>query len=131
MTDLRSGGIAILDYGSQYTQLIARRVREQGVYAAVYPFDAPPEKMNEFQPKGYILSGGPNSIYEPGAPQLPGHLLRIGQPVLGICYGMQALTHALGGKVAASSARERSEERRVGNEAAAGWGGLSGETLRA
>jgi GMP synthase (glutamine-hydrolysing) len=105
MTDLRSGGIAILDYGSQYTQLIARRVREQGVYA-VYPFDAPPEKMNEFQPKGYILSGGPNSIYEPGAPQLPGHLLRIGQPVLGICYGMQALTHALGGKVAASSARE-------------------------
>jgi len=106
MTDLRSGGIAILDYGSQYTQLIARRVREQGVYAAVYPFDAPPEKMNEFQPKGYILSGGPNSIYEPGAPQLPGHLLRIGQPVLGICYGMQALTHALGGKVAASSARE-------------------------
>jgi GMP synthase (glutamine-hydrolysing) len=106
MTDLRSGGIAILDYGSQYTQLIARRVRELGVYAAVYPFDASSEKINEFQPKGYILSGGPNSIYEPGAPQLPGYLLRIGEPVLGICYGMQALTYALGGKVAASSAKE-------------------------
>jgi GMP synthase (glutamine-hydrolysing) len=106
MTDLRSGGIAILDYGSQYTQLIARRVRELGVYAAVYPFDAPPETINQYQPKGYILSGGPNSIYEPGAPQLPPHLLRMGQPVLGICYGMQAITYALGGKVAPSAARE-------------------------
>jgi GMP synthase (glutamine-hydrolysing) len=102
----RSGGIAILDYGSQYTQLIARRVREQHVYAAVFPFDAPPEEINRYQPNGYILSGGPNSIYEPDAPQAPAHILNSGKPVLGICYGMQALTYALGGKVAASTARE-------------------------
>ncbi|MEZ4668021.1 MAG: glutamine-hydrolyzing GMP synthase [Anaerolineae bacterium] len=108
MTDPRHGGIAVLDFGSQYTQLIARRVREQNVYAEVFPFDAPPEKVNTHQPKGYILSGGPNSIYEDGAPQLPKWLLRgaTHDPILGICYGMQALTHALGGKVGASQARE-------------------------
>jgi GMP synthase (glutamine-hydrolysing) len=102
----RLGGIAILDFGSQYTQLIARRVREQGVYAAVYPFDAPLEQIDQYQPKGYILSGGPNSVYEPGAPQVPAAVLHSGRPILGICYGMQALTHALGGIVAPSSARE-------------------------
>lgn len=106
MSDLRFGGIAILDFGSQYTQLIARRVREQGVYAAVYPFDAPQAEIDQHHPKGYILSGGPNSVYEPGAPQVPAAMLEANKPVLGICYGMQALTHALGGKVAASLARE-------------------------
>ncbi|MBZ0300226.1 MAG: glutamine-hydrolyzing GMP synthase [Anaerolineae bacterium] len=106
MTHPRFGGIAILDFGSQYTQLIARRVREQGVYAAVYPFDAPQETIDQFEPKGYILSGGPNSIYEPGAPQIQPALLRRNIPILGICYGMQALTYALGGKVADSAARE-------------------------
>lgn len=108
MTDPRHGGIAVLDFGSQYTQLIARRVREQNVYAEVFPFDAPPEKVNLHQPRGYILSGGPNSIYEEGAPQLPKWLLQRDEhePILGICYGMQALTHALGGVVAASTARE-------------------------
>ncbi len=106
MNTPRLGGIAILDFGSQYTQLIARRVREQGVYAAVYPFDAPAEAIDQYQPAGYILSGGPNSIYEDGAPQLPAHLLRSGKPILGICYGMQALTYALGGRVAAAVSRE-------------------------
>ncbi len=106
MTDPRHGGIAVIDYGSQYTQLIARRVREQGVYAEVFPYDADPTKVNLHQPRGYILSGGPNSIYEPGAPQAPGWLLRSDHPVFGICYGMQALTHALGGKVAPAQARE-------------------------
>lgn len=110
MTDPRQGGIAVLDYGSQYTQLIARRVREQGVYAEVFPFDADVAKVNAHQPRGYILSGGPNSIYEPGAPQAPGWLLTANRAehtsVLGICYGMQALTHALGGKVAPAQARE-------------------------
>jgi GMP synthase (glutamine-hydrolysing) len=106
MTDPRHGGIAILDYGSQYTQLIARRVREQGVYAEVFAHDAPPERVNAHEPRGYILSGGPNSIYEPDAPQLPMHLLALNSPILGVCYGMQALTHALGGVVAPSQSRE-------------------------
>ena len=106
MTHPREGGIVILDFGSQYTQLIARRIREQQVYAEVFPFDATPEQINHYQPKGYVLSGGPNSVYEPGAPQLPQHILDSGQPVLGICYGMQALTHKLGGQVAGSAAHE-------------------------
>ncbi len=110
MIDPRHGGIAVLDFGSQYTQLIARRVREQGVYAEVFPFDAAPEKVNAHEPRGYILSGGPNSVYEPGVPQMPKWMLaRNGQeqsPTLGICYGMQALTHALGGIVAPSKAKE-------------------------
>jgi len=104
--DPRNGGIAILDFGSQYTQLIARRVREQGVYAEVFAFDAPQTKIDAHQPQGYILSGGPNSVYEPGAPQIQPFLLASGKPGLGICYGMQALTHALGGVVAASGRRE-------------------------
>jgi GMP synthase (glutamine-hydrolysing) len=103
---LREGGIAILDFGSQYTQLIARRVREQGVYAEVFPCDAAQEKVDVHQPRGYILSGGPNSIYEEGAPQMPGYVLKTGLPVLGICYGMQAITHALGGVVAGSQHKE-------------------------
>lgn len=106
MGDLRTGGIAILDYGSQYTQLIARRVREQGVYAEVFAHDVPLAIINQHQPAGYILSGGPNSIYEPDAPQLPAAVLKIGAPILGICYGMQALTHALGGIVAGAQKRE-------------------------
>ncbi|MBI1258444.1 MAG: glutamine-hydrolyzing GMP synthase [Chloroflexi bacterium] len=105
-SDLRIGGVAILDFGSQYTQLIARRVREQGVYAEVFPCDADIEKVNVHQPQGYILSGGPNSIYAEGAPQMPGYVLKSGLPVLGICYGMQALTYTLGGVVAGSLAKE-------------------------
>ncbi|MBZ0288894.1 MAG: glutamine-hydrolyzing GMP synthase, partial [Anaerolineae bacterium] len=92
-----------------YTQLIARRVRELGVYAEVFPFDAAPEKVNFHEPRGFILSGGPNSVYEAGAPQMPKWLiLRAGAhaPTLGICYGMQAMTHALGGIVAPHGARE-------------------------
>lgn len=119
MTDPRQGGIAVLDYGSQYTQLIARRVREQGVYAEVFPYDAESERVNQHQPRGYILSGGPNSVYEQGAPQLPKWILRgslqafPATPILGICYGMQALTHALGGVVAPAEAREYGPARIV------------------
>ncbi len=105
-SELRTGSIAILDFGSQYTQLIARRVREQGVYAEVFACEAASEKVNTYQPGGYILSGGPNSIYEDGAPQIPAFVLESELPVLGICYGMQALTYALGGIVAGSQHRE-------------------------
>jgi len=98
--------IAVLDFGSQYAQLIARRVREAHVYCELFPFDAPPETVLGMKPRGFILSGGPASVYDPGAPRIPAYVLQSGLPVLGICYGMQALTEALGGKVAAASERE-------------------------
>ncbi len=98
--------IAILDYGSQYAQLIARRVREAQVYCELFPWDAPPEQVLALQPKGFILSGGPASVYEPDAPTLLPYILESDLPVLGICYGMQVLTHALGGRVAPAAQRE-------------------------
>ena len=98
--------LAILDFGSQYTQLIARRIREAQVYCEMFPWDAPTAEVLRLKPAGYILSGGPASVYEPNAPQVPPYVLESGKPILGICYGMQALTHALGGRVAASQARE-------------------------
>ncbi|MFQ5616362.1 MAG: glutamine-hydrolyzing GMP synthase [Anaerolineales bacterium] len=98
--------IAILDFGSQTAQLIARRVREANVYSELFPWHAPAETVLALQPKGFILSGGPASVYEPGAPRVPGYVIESGLPVLGICYGMQALTRALGGRVAFSSKRE-------------------------
>ncbi len=102
MTD----SIAILDFGSQYAQLIARRVREAQVYCELFPWDAPQEKIMSIQPKGFILSGGPNSVYEDNAPHIQKFIFETGLPILGICYGMQALTHALGGQVDSSAHRE-------------------------
>lgn len=98
--------IAILDFGSQYTQLIARRVREARVYCELFPWDAPEAQVMALNPRGFILSGGPNSVYDPGAPTLPRYVLDSGLPVLGLCYGMQLLAHALGGVVAPSQSRE-------------------------
>jgi GMP synthase (glutamine-hydrolysing) len=98
--------VAVLDFGSQYTQLIARRVRELGVYSELISSDAPISEIERLDPDAYILSGGPMSVYEPGAPQLPDYVLASGKPVLGICYGMQLITHALGGHVAPSQHRE-------------------------
>jgi len=98
--------IAILDFGSQYAQLIARRVREAQVYCELFPWDAPMERILAIQPKGFILSGGPKSVYEQDAPYIQEFIFKTGLPILGICYGMQALTHALGGQVDASAQRE-------------------------
>lgn len=98
--------IVILDFGSQYTQLIARRVREWQVYSELIPWDAPEETVLATNPKGFILSGGPNSIYDLGAPSLPAYLLGTGLPILGICYGMHAMTATLGGRVARAGKRE-------------------------
>ena len=98
--------IAILDFGSQYAQLIARRVRECHVYCELFPWDAPAEAVLAISPKGFILSGGPASVYAEGAPHLQQFILDSGLPILGICYGMQALTRALGGEVDPSSERE-------------------------
>ncbi|MEK7282097.1 MAG: glutamine-hydrolyzing GMP synthase, partial [Chloroflexota bacterium] len=92
-------GIAVIDFGSQYSQLIARRVRECQVYCELIPYDAPWEKVASLKPKGFILSGGPASVYESEAPQIPSYIFESRLPVLGICYGLQALTQQLGGKV--------------------------------
>jgi GMP synthase (glutamine-hydrolysing) len=98
--------IAILDFGSQYAQIIARRVREVNIYCELFPWDAPREKILSINPKGFILSGGPKSVYEEGAPYIQKFILESSLPILGICYGMQALTHALGGQVDSSAQRE-------------------------
>src|SRR5512133_4268120 len=98
--------IAILDFGSQYAQMIPRRVREAQVYCELFPWDASLEKILSINPKGFILSGGPKSVYEENAPYIQKFILESGLPILGICYGMQALTHALGGKVDPSASRE-------------------------
>ncbi len=106
MSDIHSERILILDFGSQYTQLIARRVREARVYCEIFPFNAGLDKIRAFRPKGLILSGGPSSVYDSGAPLIDRAHLELGVPVLGICYGMQLLTHVLGGQVAKSTKRE-------------------------
>ena len=103
--------IIVLDYGSQYAQLIARRVRELQVYCELFHWNTPPEEILALNPKGYILSGGPASVYEEGAPTLPDYVLDSGLPVLGICYGMQLLTYNLGGKVAPGGEREYGHAR--------------------
>ena len=98
--------IVVLDFGSQYSQLITRRVREAAVYCELFPHYAPAHEVIRLNPKGYILSGGPASVYAPSAPHLPDYVLASGRPVLGICYGMQLLAYHLGGRVDAARERE-------------------------
>ncbi len=105
-SDERVDAVVVLDFGSQYSQLITRRVREAGVYSELVPFDAPWEHIAALHPKGIILSGGPASVYEKGAPQLPAWVLKSGLPVLGICYGMQLLAREFGGAVEPADHRE-------------------------
>ena len=98
--------ILILDFGSQVTQLIARRVREAGVYAEIHPFNISIEKIREIAPVGIILSGGPSSVYEEGAPHSDAAVFNLGTPVLGVCYGLQLIAYQLGGAVDRSARRE-------------------------
>jgi GMP synthase (glutamine-hydrolysing) len=98
--------IVILDFGSQYTQLIARRIREQNVFSVVLPCSASLEEIRSYHPAGLILSGGPCSVYDPDAPPADERVFALGLPVLGICYGLQFMTHKLGGKVRAAEKRE-------------------------
>ncbi len=98
--------IIVLDYGGQTAQLITRRIREIGVYSELFYWDSDPETIKALNPKGIVLSGGPYSVYEASAPILPAYILDLNVPIFGICYGMQLLTHALGGTVAPAEERE-------------------------
>jgi len=104
--DIHAQRILILDFGAQYTQLIARRVRELGVYCEIHPWDMSDAQVRAFAARGVILSGGPESVTGSDPPRAPGAVFELGVPVLGICYGMQAMAQQLGGQVAASSERE-------------------------
>jgi GMP synthase (glutamine-hydrolysing) len=103
--------IVVLDFGAQYNQLIARRVREADVYCRIVPFDTPLAEIRALSPKGVILTGGPASVYAPGAPQADPAIFELGVPVLGICYGMQWGAHALGGRVRPAQGREYGRTR--------------------
>ncbi|MFC1897809.1 gamma-glutamyl-gamma-aminobutyrate hydrolase family protein, partial [Chloroflexota bacterium] len=98
--------IIIIDFGSQYSMLIARRVRECQVYCELVSYDTPWEKIAPLNPKGFILSGGPASVSKPDAPLAPAYIYESHLPILGICYGMQVLTQQLGGKVALGTKHE-------------------------
>ncbi|TLN24517.1 glutamine-hydrolyzing GMP synthase [bacterium] len=106
MHDIHEQKVLILDFGSQYTQLIARRIRESRVYCEIHPCNAPFEKIRDFGAKGIILSGGPASVHAEGSPLISTEVFNLGVPVLGICYGMQLMAHLLGGKVLPGTERE-------------------------
>ena len=104
--DIHAQRILILDFGSQYTQLIARRIREIGVYSEVRAWDMTDEEIREYDPRGIILAGGPESVPEAGSPRAPKAVFELGVPVLGICYGMQLLNKKHGGMVEPGTTRE-------------------------
>jgi GMP synthase (glutamine-hydrolysing) len=104
--DIHAHRILILDFGAQYTQLIARRVRELGVYCEIHPWDITDAEVRSFQPRGIILSGGPESVTSSQPPRAPASVFELSVPVLGICYGMQTMAQQLGGKVAGATERE-------------------------
>lgn len=120
--------ILVLDFGAQYTQLIARRVRELGVYSEIHPYNTPVEKIRELTPIGIILSGGPSSVYEDGAPHSSERLFELGVPVMGICYGLQLIAYQLGGKVDASARREYGKAVLKIDKAEDLFAGLNGST---
>ena len=98
--------IIVLDFGSQYSQLIARRIRECRVYSRIMPFNTPAETIRAERPQGIILSGGPSSVYAENAPKCDPAIFELGIPILGICYGLQLMIQTLGGEIARGRARE-------------------------
>ncbi|MDH3975786.1 MAG: glutamine-hydrolyzing GMP synthase [Deltaproteobacteria bacterium] len=126
MTDIHSGMVLILDFGSQYTQLIARRIRESHVYCEIHPFNIDFGKIKEMNPRGLILSGGPSSVHDEDAPVVDGRVFEMGIPILGICYGMQLMTKLMGGRVAGAVKREYGRASLVVDDATDLFAGLSG-----
>ena len=118
------GGIVVLDFGGQYTQLIARRIREQQVFSAILPCTAKIEQIRKFEPVGIVLSGGPNSVYDAGAPPCDAAILSMGLPVLGICYGLQWMTHNLGGRVERADRKEYGRAELLVKDGSALFAGL-------
>ena len=98
--------IIVLNFGAQYGHLIARRVRDLGVYSEILPCDASPEQIKKLNPSGIILSGGPSSVYEKNAPMMDKRILDLGIPILGICYGLQLIAYLVGGKVLGGKLKE-------------------------
>ena len=127
MADIHAEKVLILDFGSQYTQLIARCVREEKVYCEIHPYHTPLQTILAAAPRGIILSGGPSSIYDPGAPVCDPGLFQLPIPILGICYGMQLMAHLLGGKVAPFARREYGRAQFFIDEAGDLFSGLARE----
>ncbi|HWC27345.1 MAG TPA: glutamine-hydrolyzing GMP synthase, partial [Solirubrobacteraceae bacterium] len=119
--------VVVLDYGGQYSQLIARRVRELGVFSELLPHHVGADEVRRRRPKGLILSGGPASVYAPGAPRLERELLELGVPVLGICYGMQLIATELGGRVEGAEIGEFGRSELTVREPGRLFAGLPGE----
>src|SRR5258708_7075942 len=124
---MRQQTIRVLDFGSQFSQLIARRVREANVYCELVPGTTPWSELKKREPAGLILSGGPASVYEPGAPQVDPEALRAGIPGLGICYGMQLIAHPLGGQADPGHAREYGPALPAAPDPNAPFSGLNAE----
>jgi len=121
--------VLVLDFGGQYTQLIARRIRDLGVYSEIQPFNYPGEKIRDRKPSGIVLSGSPHSVYDEGAPHPAKELFSLGIPVLGICYGLQVIAYQLGGKVDPSARREFGKANLIVDRKEDLFAGLDGSTM--
>ena len=121
--------VIVIDFGGQYNQLVARRVRECNVYCEIYSYKTPLEQIKEMKPKGIILTGGPNSCYEEGAPSCTRELFEMGIPVLGLCYGAQLMQHVLGGKVEKAPVREYGKTEVFVDKSSALFDGVSEKTI--
>ena len=121
--------IIVLDFGGQYNQLIARRVREANVYSEIFAYTASIERIREFNPIGIIMTGGPKSVYEDGAPMVSRELFELGVPILGICYGNHIMTHVLGGHVKSAKLREYGHTNVKLDESCVLFKGVGGESI--